>query len=70
MEGPMKMRNKKGQSTLEYIILVTAVVAVAIVFLNPKHGKLFNTVEGSYNEVAEGINTMTNKLTDSWSNWN
>jgi len=63
----MKMRNKKGQSTLEYIILVTAVVAVAIVFLRPQRGgKLFDTVEGSYNEVSDGINTMTDKLTNSW----
>jgi len=62
----MKMRNKKGQSTLEYIILVTAVVAVAIVFLNPKSGKLVTTVNASYSEVANGINTMTGKLTKSW----
>ena len=31
----LKNRKKKGQSTLEYIILVTAVIAVVIVFLGP-----------------------------------
>jgi len=63
----MKMRNKRGQSTLEYIILVTAVIAVAIVFLRPQRGgKLFDTVEGSYNDVSKGINTLTGKLTNSF----
>jgi hypothetical protein len=38
----VKMRKKKGQSTLEYIILVTGVIAILIVFLNPQHGT-FNT---------------------------
>ena len=28
-------RNKKGQSTLEYIILVTGVIAIIIVFAGP-----------------------------------
>lgn len=63
----MKARNRKGQSTLEYIILITAVVAVAIVFLRPQSGgKLFDTVENSYNQVSDGINVLTNRLTDSW----
>lgn len=63
----MKLRNRKGQSTLEYIILVTAVVAVAIVFLRPQSGgKLFDTVENSYNQVSNGITILTNKLTNSW----
>lgn len=63
----MKLRNRKGQSTLEYIILVTAVVAVAIVFLRPQSGgTLFDAVENSYNQTANGITTLTNKLTDSW----
>lgn len=63
----MKMRNKKGQSTLEYIILVTAVVAVAIVFLRPQSGgKLFDTVENSYNNVADGLTTRAANLTGTW----
>jgi uncharacterized protein (UPF0333 family) len=63
----MKRRNKKGQSTLEYIILVTAVVAVAIVFLRPQAGgKLFDTISNSYNKVADGLTTKTGTLTDSW----
>ena len=63
----MKFKNRKGQSTLEYIILVTAVVAVAILFLRPQpHGALFDVVRNSYTNVANGVNIMSNRLTDSW----
>ncbi len=62
----MKKINKKGQSTLEYIILVTAIVAVAIVFLKPGDGKLATSVSNSYTTAANGINILTDKLTQSW----
>jgi uncharacterized protein (UPF0333 family) len=68
----MKARNRKGQSTLEYIILITAVIAVMIYFLRigdnsgTGGGILYNTVLDSYNQVSNGINVMTNKLTSSW----
>ena len=52
-----KQRKKKGQSTLEYIILVTGVIAILIVFLNPKTG-IFNT---AFNKtLATGTSGMTN----------
>lgn len=63
----MSKRKKKGQSTLEYIILVTAVIAVAIVFLRPQSGgKLYASVESSYNQVAESMNGVANKLANSF----
>lgn len=63
----MKQGKRKGQSTLEYIILVTAIVAVAVIFLRPSSGsKMYDTVEGSYNTVADGVNKMTNKLSNIW----
>jgi len=68
----MKARNRKGQSTLEYIILVTAVIAVMIYFLKIGNnngqggGVLYNTVLNSYNQVSNGITTLTNQLTSSW----
>ena len=50
-------RKKKGQSTLEYIILVTGVIAILIIFLNPKSG-IFNT---AFNKtLVSGTNGMTN----------
>lgn len=50
-------RKKKGQSTLEYIILVTGVIAILIVFLNPTNG-IFNT---AFNQTLQtGTNGMVN----------
>lgn len=52
-----KNRKKKGQSTLEYIILVTGVIAILIVFLRP-NGGVFNT---AFNQTLQtGTNGMTN----------
>jgi hypothetical protein len=51
-----KNRKKKGQSTLEYIILVTGVIAI-LIFLNPTNG-IFNT---AFNETLQ---TGTNGMTD------
>ena len=60
-----KNRKKKGQSTLEYIILVTGVIAILIVFLNPTSG-IFNTAFNS--TLKEGTNAMedfSNRLKNS-----
>jgi uncharacterized protein (UPF0333 family) len=58
----VKMRKKKGQSTLEYIILVTGVIAILIVFLNPKSGtfnKAFNT---ALRTGTDGMVNMAGRL--------
>lgn len=48
-------RIKKGQSTLEYIILVTAVVIVILAFVGQKSGgfqtTLCNTLSGATNKM-------------------
>ncbi len=60
-----KNRKKKGQSTLEYIILVTGVIAILIVFLNPKTG-IFNTAfNKTLTEGTNGMNDMSNRLRNS-----
>jgi uncharacterized protein (UPF0333 family) len=51
-----KKRRKKGQSTLEYIILVTGVIAILIVFLGPSG--IFNTA------FCETLSTGTIGMTD------
>jgi len=55
-------KKKKGQSTLEYIILVTGVIAVLLIFLNP-NGGLFRT---AYNRTltmgTNGMEDMANRL--------
>jgi hypothetical protein len=60
-----KQRKKKGQSTLEYIILVTGVIAILIVFLRPGGG-LFNT---AFNQTlatgTDGMTNMANRLATS-----
>ena len=50
------LKNKRGQSTLEYIILVTAVVAVLLVFLGPNG--VFRA--GFTNALSSGTNGMQN----------
>jgi hypothetical protein len=48
-------REKKGQSTVEYILLVAAVLAALIIFLRP--GGVFQT---AFNDtVSTGTNGMT-----------
>ena len=60
-----KNRKKKGQSTLEYIILVTGVIAILIVFLNPTNG-IFNTAFNStLSEGTNGMTDMSNRLKNS-----
>ena len=50
------VRNKKGQSTLEYIILVAGIIAVLMLFLRPG-----GTLRAAYNEaLVQGTNGMIN----------
>lgn len=61
----MKVRSaKKGQSTVEYIILVAAVLAALLVFLKP--GGVFQT---SFNDTLKsgtnGMVDMANRLAGS-----
>jgi len=55
-------QKKKGQSTIEYIVLVTGVIALLIVFLKPNEG-IFSK---SYNKVlvmgTNGMEDMANRL--------
>jgi len=60
-----KNRKKKGQSTLEYIILVTGVIAILIVFLNPRTG-VFNTAfNDTLKQGTNGMQDMANRLRSS-----
>ena len=49
-------RKKKGQSTLEYIILVTGVIVILIAFLKPNG--IFNNAFNS--TLSSGTNGMEN----------
>ena len=54
-------RANQGQSTVEYILVVTAVIAVIIAMINPFKNKLGNAFEQSQN----GINSMADKMSAS-----
>jgi uncharacterized protein (UPF0333 family) len=57
-------RRKKGQSTVEYIILVAAVLAALIIFLRP--GGVFQTAySNSLNTGTDGMEDMANRLATS-----
>ena len=57
-------QKKKGQSTVEYIILVAAVLAALIIFLRP--GGIFQT---AFNQTistgTSGMTNMANRLAQS-----
>jgi uncharacterized protein (UPF0333 family) len=58
-------RKKKGQSTLEYIILVTGVIAILIIFLNPTNG-IFNVAFNTTLQTGtNGMTDMANRLATS-----
>ena len=61
------LKNKKGQSTIEYVLLATAVVAVLIAFLgtnkdSPFGGKLNDTLD----TTTEGMKTMSDRFNEQW----
>lgn len=61
-------RKKKGQSTLEYIILVAGVIAILIVFLNPTTG-VFNTrFNATLSESTNAMQNMAARLSGSYPN--
>ena len=61
----MHIKNKKGQSTVEYVLLMTAVVAVIIGFVATKNGGFQGTLNTNLNSAVSDIGTMSDKLTAS-----
>jgi uncharacterized protein (UPF0333 family) len=58
------MRSKKGQSTVEYLILLGGIIVILIIFLRP--GGIF---QQSYNRTliraTDGMEDMANRLAKS-----
>ena len=52
---------RKGQSTVEYIILVAAVIAALIVFLAP-NGPFKNAFSNTLSTGTNGMDDMANRL--------
>lgn len=57
-------RKKKGQSTLEYIIMVTGVIAVLILFLGPS-GIFRSAFTNTLARGTNGMEDMANRLRNS-----
>jgi uncharacterized protein (UPF0333 family) len=62
----MHIKNKRGQSTVEYILLVTAVVAVMIVFATSNNsGGFRGQLNGVLSTAANGMNSEMDELNKS-----
>jgi Flp pilus assembly pilin Flp len=58
----MRKNRRKGQSILEYTLLLGAIIAVLIaVLLND--GGVKTKVQNTYNKVGDALTTTTNDLT-------
>ena len=55
------LKAQKGQSAVEYLFLVAAVILVILAFLNPT-GAFRNTVETSVNQDVEMVDVMVNEF--------
>ncbi len=56
---------RKGQSTVEYIVLVTAVIAVAIAFFLAPNNQFSNTMNQTLNDATQQIENMTARFQNS-----
>jgi len=59
-------RKKKGQSTLEYIILVAALIAGLVVFLAGPSSPFKKAVNQTYGAVLNGMCARADTLVDDW----
>ena len=59
------LRSKKGQSTVEYIILVAGVVAILIVFVGSSSSPFRTALNTTYGTATNGMNTMATRLMNS-----
>ena len=57
-------RKKKGQTTIEYIIVITGVIAVIIIFFGPA-GPFRTAYNNTMKSGTNGMETMANRLSGS-----
>jgi uncharacterized protein YoxC len=60
-EKNTKKGNKKGQSTVEYILLAAAVIGALVIFLKPG-GAFNNTLDATLNEVTDEMTVMSGQM--------
>jgi len=61
----MYIKNKRGQSTVEYVLLVTAVLAVIIAFVTSKNGAFQGQLNSTLGTTANDMNTISGTLSAS-----
>jgi len=61
----MHIKNKRGQSTVEYVLLVTAVIAVLIALLTSSNNGVQAQLNSTINSALEQIDTMSGRLANS-----
>jgi len=62
----MHIKNKRGQSTVEYVLLMTAVVVVIIAFVSSANKSGFQAqLNATLNSATADMNTMAGTLQDS-----
>ena len=59
------LRSKKGQSTVEYIILVAGVIAILIFFVGNQSSPFRTSLNKTYNSATQGMENMANRLATS-----
>ncbi len=61
----MHIKNKKGQSTVEYVLLMTAVIVVIIAFVGTKNSGFQAQLNSALNQAAADMNSEAGQLTTS-----
>ncbi|MDE1921245.1 MAG: class III signal peptide-containing protein [Candidatus Omnitrophica bacterium] len=61
----MHIKNKRGQITVEYILVVTAVLIVIVAFVTSKNGPFQNTLNSTYNAAVTEMNSETSQYAGS-----
>lgn len=56
------LRTRKGQSTLEYLVLVAMVIAILVIFLNPTSGIFGQAYNRTLKAGSDGMEDMANRL--------
>ncbi len=57
-----QQKKKKGQSTLEYIVLVTGVIAVLLIFVGSPNSGFRQAYNDTLTQGTNGMEDMANRL--------
>ncbi len=58
------MLRKKGQSTLEYVLVLTAIIAAVVVVASQLQKKTSSTLEGVVNATGGAVDRLSKNITD------